>query len=190
MRAKIALVVALASFLAVAVTGAAFAGAEPLAENAAVESAATTTTAVPALQAPACANGVDDDGDGLVDSADPDCESPEDASEAPAAPVEETAPTPETAPAGTPTPDASEESPGFQQGAGIGGGGSGGRSQHALNQLNRHRCGARFSAVPDAPVKVVEPTRKGGLCRWLSTSRTRMGSERAPSRRSARSPRP
>jgi murein DD-endopeptidase MepM/ murein hydrolase activator NlpD len=84
MRTKIALIVALASFLALSVLGVSLAGADPLAESTPVEGA--TTTAVPALQAPACANGVDDDGDGLVDLADPDCSSPTDNSEAPEAP--------------------------------------------------------------------------------------------------------
>src|SRR3954447_8364202 len=99
MRTKIALIVALASFLAIAALWTAFAGADPVAENSAVESAATTTTAIPSLEAPACANGVDDDGDGLLDSADPDCESSEDPSEAPAAPTEEPVPAPSPAPA-------------------------------------------------------------------------------------------
>ena len=39
--------------------------------------------AIPSLQAPACANGLDDDGDGLVDELDPDCETPADTNEAP-----------------------------------------------------------------------------------------------------------
>ena len=38
--------------------------------------AATTATAPPSAQAPACANGLDDDGDGLVDLEDPDCLEP------------------------------------------------------------------------------------------------------------------
>ena len=87
MRAKIALIVVLAGFLAAAALGAAMAGADPVAENAPVAPpAATTTTAVPPLQAPACANGVDDDNDGLIDMADPDCTSPTATSEATAAP--------------------------------------------------------------------------------------------------------
>jgi hypothetical protein len=86
MRAKIALIVVLAGLLALSALGVGMAGADPLAENAPAEPAATTTTtAVPALQAPACSNGVDDDGDGLIDMADPDCSSPTDNSEAPEA---------------------------------------------------------------------------------------------------------
>ena len=84
MRAKIALIVALASFLALSALGVGMAGADPLRrKRAGRHRPATTTTAVPSLQAPACANGVDDDGDGLVDMADPDCTSPTDTSEAP-----------------------------------------------------------------------------------------------------------
>jgi hypothetical protein len=88
MRTKIALIVALASFLLVAAVGAALAAAEPVAEvsgTPALEPSTAVTTA-PSLQEPACSNGVDDDGDGLVDMTDPDCESPEDESEAPAPP--------------------------------------------------------------------------------------------------------
>ncbi len=84
MKAKLALIVALASFLALSALGASLAGADPVADNAPTEqSAATTTTAVPSLQAPACANGLDDDGDGLIDLADPDCPAPSGISEAP-----------------------------------------------------------------------------------------------------------
>jgi len=127
MRTKIALILAFASFLAIAALGTALAGAEPLSDSAAVDSAATTTTAIPSLQAPACANGVDDDGDGLVDEEDPDCEDPEDANEAPApatpSPVpSESAPVPSPAPA----PAAPEEvDGGIKQGSTIGGGSAG-----------------------------------------------------------------
>ncbi|HET6998034.1 MAG TPA: lytic murein transglycosylase [Solirubrobacterales bacterium] len=83
MRAKIALIVVLASFLALSALGVSLAGADSLDESTPLGSSpATTTTEVPALQAPACANGVDDDSDGLTDLADPDCAAPEDANEA------------------------------------------------------------------------------------------------------------
>jgi hypothetical protein len=109
MRAKIALLVVLASFLALSALGVGMAGADPLAESAPVEpSTATTTTAVPSLQAPACANGLDDDADGLVDLADPDCTSPTIPSEATVAPSAPTAATPVPAPSApevaSPTP--------------------------------------------------------------------------------------
>jgi Transglycosylase SLT domain/Peptidase family M23 len=121
MRTKIALIIALASFLAIAALGTALAGAEPVAENSAVETTATTTTAVPSLQAPACANGVDDDADGLLDTADPDCGSPEGSSEAPTAPVEEAAPAPSPAPEPAQTSSPESGSGSLQHGTAIGG---------------------------------------------------------------------
>jgi hypothetical protein len=108
MRTKFALILAFASFLLVSALGTALAGADPLSESSIADPAATTTTAVPSLQAPACANGMDDDGDGLIDELDPDCESPEDTNEAPSPtpapqPGEtESAPIPSPAPAPTP----------------------------------------------------------------------------------------
>jgi hypothetical protein len=87
MRTKLVTIfAALAAFVAITAVGAALAGAEPLSPNSAVSPPPpTTTTAIPSLQAPACANGLDDDGDGLLDSEDPDCESPEDTTEVPPA---------------------------------------------------------------------------------------------------------
>jgi murein DD-endopeptidase MepM/ murein hydrolase activator NlpD len=100
MRSKIALIVVFASFLAAAALGTALAGADSLGPRlkagSAVEGAITAT---PALGAPACSNGIDDDADGLVDMADPDCGSPEDTSEAPEAPAPTGAP--ETGATGT-----------------------------------------------------------------------------------------
>jgi Transglycosylase SLT domain len=126
MRTKFALTLAFASFLLVTALGTALAGAEPISESSEVDpSTAITTTAVPSLQAPACANGLDDDGDGLVDTADADCETPGDTSEtppasAPAAPAEaEGEPVPAPAPAPSPGPG---KKPGVKQGAGIDGG--------------------------------------------------------------------
>jgi Transglycosylase SLT domain/Peptidase family M23 len=122
MRAKFALIAAVASFMLVTALGTALAGAEPLSESSAVESS-TTTTAVPSLQAPACANGVDDDGDGLVDTADADCESPADPSEAGPAP----APAEPTETEPLPAPESDPDDGGVEQGTGIGGGkGNGG----------------------------------------------------------------
>ncbi|HET7455168.1 MAG TPA: lytic murein transglycosylase [Solirubrobacterales bacterium] len=86
MRSKVAFIfAALAGFMAVTAVAAALAGAEPVSESSAVAPAPTTTTGIPSLQAPACANGLDDDNDGLVDTEDPDCESPEDTTEVPPA---------------------------------------------------------------------------------------------------------
>ena len=127
MRTKIALILAFASFLAIAALGTGLAGAEPLSDGAAVDSAATTTTAIPSLQAPACANGVDDDGDGLVDDEDPDCEDPEDTNEAPTPAPATPSPAPsESAPVPAPAPVAPEEvDGGIKQGSTIGGGSAG-----------------------------------------------------------------
>jgi hypothetical protein len=138
MRTKFALFLAFASFLAVTAMGTALAGAEPLSESSVVDPAtATTTTAVPSLQAPACANGVDDDGDGLADTGDADCESAEDPSEAPSAPApepaeEEADPVPSPEPTPTPAPG---KKPGVKQGSGIdGGGAAGGKDGVARNE--------------------------------------------------------
>jgi hypothetical protein len=79
-----ALMVVFAGLLALSAIGATVAGADPLSEGTSVAPGpGTTTTAIPSLQAPACANGADDDGDGLTDLLDPDCSSPSDTSEAP-----------------------------------------------------------------------------------------------------------
>jgi hypothetical protein len=110
-----ALIVVFAGLLAVVTIGSTVAGADPLSEGATVTPAeGTTTTAVPSLQAPACANGADDDGDGLIDQLDPDCSSPSDTSEAP-----EAAPTEPTAGAGTPAPGAASETGTKSTGKGI-----------------------------------------------------------------------
>ena len=127
MRAKIALLIVLASFLALSALGVGMAGADPVAEGTPAEpSAATTTTAVPSLQAPACANGLDDDADGLVDLVDPDCTTPTGTSEAPLAPTGATAATPVPAPEeDAPAPSPHKES-GVKKGATIDGSKAGG----------------------------------------------------------------
>ncbi|HKT82896.1 MAG TPA: lytic murein transglycosylase [Solirubrobacterales bacterium] len=89
MRNKLALIIALASFGLVTALGVGFAGADE-ATTESVE--ALPPASAPLAQAPACANEIDDDRDGLVDSEDPDCESPtdeseEEAVEAPATPA-------------------------------------------------------------------------------------------------------
>jgi len=128
MRTKFALILAFAGFLLVSALGSAFAGAEPLSESSAVDP--TTTTAVPSLAAPACANGLDDDGDGLVDEADPDCETPADTDEAPSAPAPSESGATESAP--VPAPEEGSSSPnagepgGIKHGSTIGGGDGGG----------------------------------------------------------------
>ncbi len=123
MRAKIALIVVLASFLALSALGVGMAGADSLGQGAPLGPAATTTTEIPSLQAPACANGVDDDSDGLADLADPDCLQPGDISEAP----EQPAPAPPAAPvapAASPpadTPAPTQPGGAVEKGASIGG---------------------------------------------------------------------
>jgi hypothetical protein len=83
--------------------------------------APATTTTVPSLQAPACANGRDDDGDGLVDELDPDCETPADTNEAPSptAPSEEGQAIPNPQPAPEPAPAPQSDKGGVKQGSGI-----------------------------------------------------------------------
>ncbi len=134
MRTKLAsIIAALAAFLAVTAVGAGLAGADPLSESTAVSP--TTTTAIPSLQAPACSNGLDDDGDGLVDMEDPDCESPEDTTEMPAAtqPAEATEGEAVPAPAPSPTPapekGSGDSNGGVEEGSEIGGGSAGGKSK-------------------------------------------------------------
>ena len=140
MRTKFALIAAIASFLLVAAVGAAFAGAEttgPSGPTGPVESTLGTTTLVPSPQAPACANGVDDDGDGLVDMEDPDCESPEDTTEEPTASAPQqpteggTVPTPPTSPSES---EGGHHSGGLEEGTGIVGGGNGSSAEQGVHR--------------------------------------------------------
>ncbi|HEV2859141.1 MAG TPA: lytic murein transglycosylase [Solirubrobacterales bacterium] len=119
MRSKFAsILAALAAFMAITAMAAALAGAEPLSESSAVTPSTTTTTAVPSLQAPVCANGLDDDGDGLVDTSDPDCDSAEGTTEVPPeAPTEASEGEEVTAP--TPKPEEAAHG-GVKHGTGIG----------------------------------------------------------------------
>jgi hypothetical protein len=85
MRQKLALIIALAGFAVVTALGVGMAGADPstgLGEGQATQGLSTTPSPVaPPSEKPACSNGTDDDGDGLVDLEDPGCESAEDTSE-------------------------------------------------------------------------------------------------------------
>ncbi len=86
MRNNLVVIIALVSFAVVTALGVGMAGADPvtgLGEGTATE-AITTVPAISATKTPACANGIDDDADGLADLTDPDCKSPSDTSEAPA----------------------------------------------------------------------------------------------------------
>jgi hypothetical protein len=135
MRTKFALTFAIASFLLVAVLGAAFAGADDPVSDGAVADPATTTT-VPSLQAPACSNGLDDDGDGLVDELDPDCETSADTDEAAAvpAPSEEGQAIPNPQPAPEPSPAPEPGDGGVKQGTGIDGSTGGGQDGVTPNE--------------------------------------------------------
>jgi murein DD-endopeptidase MepM/ murein hydrolase activator NlpD len=89
MRQKLALTIALAGFAIATALGVGMAGADPvsgLGDSQAIE-ALPTAPALPPAQRPACSNEADDDGDGLVDLEDPDCDSPSDPSEEPEAPA-------------------------------------------------------------------------------------------------------
>jgi transglycosylase-like protein with SLT domain/peptidase M23-like protein len=143
MRTKIALIVALASFLAAAVVGTALAGAEPLSETSALPPA-TTTAAIPSLQPPACANGSDDDGDGLVDMADPDCESPADTTEEPTPAAPSSGSQGESAGSDSPaqTPSGKIGSGGVKQGNTIGGLGGEGGSKSGKDVARNDSLGA------------------------------------------------
>ena len=125
MRAKIALIVVLASFLALSALGVGMAGADSLSPSSSLSPEATTTTAVPSLQAPACANALDDDSDGLIDLEDPDCLDPTDINEAPepapaASPASPATPAIPVAPPAAP-PAGAETAPKTERGASIGG---------------------------------------------------------------------
>ncbi|HSC20772.1 MAG TPA: lytic murein transglycosylase, partial [Solirubrobacterales bacterium] len=122
MRSKVASIfAALAGFMAITAVAAALAGAEPVSESSAVTPAITTTTPLSSLQAPACANGVDDDNDGLIDTEDPDCESPEDTTEVPpAAPTTTQQGEEVAAPAPAPAPEEEAPAGGIKHGSEIG----------------------------------------------------------------------
>jgi hypothetical protein len=124
MRNKLALIIALASFGVVTALGVGFAGAEEVSTTSSeATTPLTTTPAVPTP--PACSNEVDDDGDGLIDKEDPNCESPEDTTEEAATPASPTSNSDVEAPATTtPTPvTAPKQGGGFQAGQTIGSGG-------------------------------------------------------------------
>ena len=122
MRQKIALTIALASFGFATALGVGLAdadlGAPTGAESAAPLPSAPTlpSLSTPSAPAPACSNGVDDDGDGLVDLNDPDCLEAADENEA-----TEALPPAEAAPAGE--EGGGQAGGGFEVGQPIGAGG-------------------------------------------------------------------
>jgi murein DD-endopeptidase MepM/ murein hydrolase activator NlpD len=136
MRQKLALIIALAGFAVVTALGVGMAGAEPSASLGDSQTASGVTT-IPSPQSPACANEVDDDGDGLADVEDADCESSADATEEAEepAPVEPAAPNSDAPPqvgggvhsgTGLDASEATDESGGFQRNDGLGDGASSG----------------------------------------------------------------
>jgi murein DD-endopeptidase MepM/ murein hydrolase activator NlpD len=110
MRQKLALTIALAGFAVATAFGVGMAGAD----QSTGLGAGRATEGVPAIPAPApkpaCSNEVDDNGNGLVDMADPGCASPSDSSEEAEAPAEAGA---ETAQGGGPP------QPGVQAGTAL-----------------------------------------------------------------------
>ncbi len=126
MRNKLALIIALASFGVVTALGVGFAGAEELSTGSGeATTPLTPTPAMPSATIPACSNEVDDDGDGLIDMEDPNCESPQDDSEEPTPPASPTSNSSVEAPAAaTPAPPAPKQGGGFKAGETIGSGGA------------------------------------------------------------------
>jgi Transglycosylase SLT domain/Peptidase family M23 len=165
MRSKLALILALAAFLALAAITSTFAAAEntpvpPKAEMAesllpgltgagaaagseSSGASGTTTTPLTATPAPQCADGIDDDGDGLVDMQDPDCNSPTDVNEAPEVTVK-VAPTTESAAPSTST-------------SGSGSGGSG--SDEPKSTKPEHKDFDQGESIEEAP----QPDSRGGV---------------------------
>jgi hypothetical protein len=133
MRNKLALTIALAAFGVVTALGVGFAGADDVTTTEAT-TPLSTTPAVPAATLPACSNEADDDSDGLVDTGDPDCESPTDLSEEPAPPAGTTTNSTVEAPA----PPAEPENPGggFESGSTIDGGGDGVHRNESLGDTS------------------------------------------------------
>ena len=138
MRDKLALTIALASFAVVTALGVGFAGAEGLSDAEDLGG-----SGAPSLEASSqCANGIDDDGDGLVDAEDPGCLSSNSASEDP------------SAQAGAPEEGSSVEAPsepptkgGVREGATIHAGGD----VHRNQQLGFQGGGGGHSGGVSAP---------------------------------------
>ncbi len=160
MRHKLALIMALASFGAVTALGVGFAGAEQLTGAEATDPSALS--AAPALTATACANGLDDDGDGAADLEDADCGAPSDLSEEPEA-------------AGAPTAgsgiEATEQAPtqpaegGFEAGTTIEGGGTVRRNETIGDASGGAGNGGGGATAPSATggVQLADTDSSGGV---------------------------
>jgi murein DD-endopeptidase MepM/ murein hydrolase activator NlpD len=154
MRNKLALTIALASFGVVTALGVGFAGADQTSSGETTELSTTAPTLAETTQ-PACSNGIDDDGDGLVDGEDPDCTSPADPSEepAPAAGATETGSSIE-APTGTSTEN------GFQAGTPIGPGEGGVHRNQAIGDSSGGGGNSGGVSAPSATAGVQLPSTK------------------------------
>ena len=122
MRHKLALTIALGSFATAVLLGVGLAGAQQIQVPGGGPSVNVPSVPAP-VPLPACANGADDDGDGAVDLADPDCVSSAGTSEGSGiVPVPELPP----APGGGDPDGGGGGSGGGGSGGGAGGGGAGG----------------------------------------------------------------
>ncbi|HXR30620.1 MAG TPA: lytic murein transglycosylase [Solirubrobacterales bacterium] len=145
MRNKLALTIALASFGVVTALCVGFAGAEELGDNEPPQTAPSSTAPAAQAGAPACANQVDDDGDGALDGEDLDCSSPADPSEEPESTTDEP-----TANSGVEAPasaTASPEGDGFEAGATIDGGAGDVRRNQSIGDVSGGRGGNNGAGV-------------------------------------------
>jgi murein DD-endopeptidase MepM/ murein hydrolase activator NlpD len=153
MRNKLALTIALASFGVVTALGVGFAGADQLSSD---ESTGPATTLAETTQ-PACSNGIDDDGDGLVDAEDPDCASPTDPSEepTPAASGTETGSSIEA-----PATSGTTAEGGVRAGTPIGPGGGGARRNQAIGDASGGGGSTGGVSAPSATAGIQLPPAK------------------------------
>ncbi len=127
MRNKFALTIALASFAFATALGVSLAGAEPGGPDPSLPQVTTPALQPPATAPlPACSNGLDDDGDGLIDLEDPDC------LEDPAGTSEEPAPAIPPAAAETPSAETPAPAPTLEQGSSL-------NAAQAPDAVQKHR---------------------------------------------------
>jgi hypothetical protein len=162
MRNKLVLTIALASFAFATALGVGMAGAEPsvtgTAESVLPAAPSAPPTVAPPAEPPACSNGVDDDGDGLVDLGDPDCHEPGGTSEEPPeAPAPEEA---EAAPVEAP-PAASAPAGGVHVGATIGAAGP--ANEKGKKVVHNQSIGAAPEAVGGEAGAITAPSATAGV---------------------------
>ncbi|MGE5280708.1 MAG: lytic murein transglycosylase [Chloroflexota bacterium] len=146
MRDKLALTIALASFGVVTALGVGFAGAEGVSE--ATEPGGSLSTSPQPLAGAECTNGVDDDGDGLIDAEDPGCQESEGATEDP------------QVQAGAAQEGSGAEAPGGEQAAG---GFKTGSSIHAGGNVHRNASIGDVSGGRGHSGGVSAPSATGGI---------------------------